>query len=80
MSDMLTPTLIIVVFASVVMIGISSCSHQAEFDRRQEMASLLRQDGYCAAIGDHDLTAPEQCQDSATKSRNERLRYEFGVR
>lgn len=80
MPNMLTPMLIIVVCASVVMIGISSCSHQSEMDRRQEMASLLRQDGYCTAIGDNALAAPEQCQDSATKSRNERLRHEFGIR
>lgn len=70
-----------VIVGGMILFGtLLSCSHSDSRDSQRDLASLSRQAGYCEAILANQLAAPEQCSDSANKSRAERLRHEFGVR
>lgn len=80
MPTLIEPVLILAVLFGAILLGISSCSHSAEEERRQEMTILLRQDGYCAAIQEHGLPTPEQCQEAVSKTRHIRLMQEFNIR
>lgn len=80
MTTLIEPVLVLAVLLGAILIGISSCSHSAEEERRQEMTILLRQDGYCAAIQEHGLPTPEQCQETVSKARHTRLMQEFNIR
>lgn len=70
-----------VIVGGMILFGtLLSCSHSDSRDKQRELASLSRQTGYCEAIQENRLAPPEQCKDAAVKSRDERLKHEFGVR
>lgn len=70
-----------VIIGGMILFGtLLSCSHSDSRDSQRNLASLSRQAGYCEAIHENQLTPPEQCKEAAVKSREERLKQEFGVR